>query len=184
MEHTSILNQKKRIKKISVILSSLMLIFTGIIIFNFCSGLIKGSKVEPVVESYLLEGETKCEKVNDADINTLDVNYANADDQRVVKTIVSILFVMSILAFIIYVIRMVVVTLKGNDINGRIETYLLKIGLCLVIAGISGVAWDAIFDKLGDGTNLVIIVSGIVYMLLSEIFKLASLYKEDSELSV
>lgn len=84
----------------------------------------------------------------------------------------------------IYVIRMVVSTLKGNCINHQIETYLVKIGLCLEIVGISGIAWDAIINKLGDGSNLVIILSGIVIILLSEIFKLARLYKEDSELSV
>jgi len=80
---------------------------------------------------------------------------------------------------------MITSTVKNSFIDDRIEKYIVKMGICLVLVGLSGSIWTAIlYKETGNGANLVILISGILLILLSEMFKLARLYKTDSELSI
>lgn len=181
---TSIKDQKKKIRNLSCVMGTIMLLLTVTSIVNFGSDVVADWKdVGP--GDYVRVSDPEYGQDLDNTQISLNVDYGKFYDHRAVKTVVSFIYAIAILAFIVCSTKMVVSTIKESCISNKIETYILKMGLCLVVIGISGMIWDIVlFNKIGDGINLVIIVAGIMNFIFCEMFRLARLYKTDSELSV
>lgn len=184
MEHSSIIIQKKRIRNLGFIFVAFLIIAVALSIVDFGSDFIAGwiaespgSEIERINESDVIqEGDRIAPTVE---------NPFLCEDNHVVKIIVSFIYCVSIIFFIVYVLKTVTLTVKNDSIDDRVEKCIMKIGVCLVLIGISGSIWTTVlFKEFGNGSNLVILMSGIVFILLSEVFRLARLYKTDSELSI
>lgn len=172
MDIDIITNQKKRIKTISLIMLFALLamvIYETICLVNLCHHFVN---LFPLGQS----------EVTDYDASNFINDYSIG--KEVAKTIISVIYGVSLVMIITNFVRMVKYSLLSDCLGEAIEKNIRTVGICTLIMFVSALTWNVVVGKVDDGSVLLMLLAGMGFLMISEIIKLARIYKQDSDLSI